>query len=974
MDAFVNWFQQAFSEPFLQLVNMAVTASYVALAVLLARVLLRRAPKRFSYALWGAVGFRLVLPVSFSLPVSFLGLFAPRMSAGGGGTLAQPEYVPIDYAGGGYSQAAGYSPILLAPDVGYQPPPIPPGNSADPMEILVLLCALVWAAGLLVLLGYGVVSYTLLLRRIRTATRLDSARCEAARVRLGLRRAVRVLESDRAATPFVCGFARPRIIVPVGLTDRELDAILTHEMVHIQRLDYLVKPAAFLLLAVYWFNPLLWLCFVLFSKDLEMSCDERALRALGETEKAGYSASLLALAAPRRLLRGSPLAFGETGVKSRIKNALSYKKPALWVIIGAAVLVAALVVFLTANPAAPQGGTAPVSGVKGTEALEEYDFSRVWADSKYYDLTPEQADRLRERFHTNEWRKVSEGGAAAKYASISYSFVFSTAKSGMPDDTIRLECIEGDRARFTLSRAGMEESVWTARGGIFDEVEAYLLETLPHPLAGLKFTSYRVEFPAVDAQADGTMASAASAELIRALCPVFWEDTPSRDDAELAGFINAGPRGFENWGPLVLQTSSGEQLMLRPGGSRGYAQLLEANGEHAYSVSNQRYAAALALLREQINREQGGSDPLKGITIEQFWSWDITGESAALPIDMAQAEQLKNAMRTEEWVCLPGLADPEWGSGCVLAPADRFPRLTMTGNCVFLRTEADGSQTAWCAPSETYTRVSDTLLAIQGSGPIGGVVFTKASWNGTEYDLIPERAGNILGAPPESAYWEEIPGGYRGSFDPSAAKDKIELTSSAEGPLFTVYPWVEGKTLVRVIPEPLRAQWNGVDYWAAESVGSNLMRAFQSIRYGDREAALLVETIPEMTRLSAGYVQRVELSEPNAVLQKIEEPSYVRRLVEALRAYPRGEQAEPPADEYAAPNYELNVILKDGTVLFYDDYGDRVRVRFSSPEGYSLYDTFYYQADQARGGELLGLAREGALAPVPNPSTEDADS
>lgn len=167
-----------------------------------------------------------------------------------------------------------------------------------------------------------------------------------------------IFETDKIVTPFICGFIKPKIYIPIGVLQNELSYILAHERVHIKRLDYLVKPFAFLMLLIHWFNPLMWLSFFLMSKDMEMSCDESVINSIGDEIKANYSHSLLALATGKHhLLSGSPLAFGESNVKARIKNVLSYKKPAFWVVAVALVATAALVVLFTANPKNEQMAT-----------------------------------------------------------------------------------------------------------------------------------------------------------------------------------------------------------------------------------------------------------------------------------------------------------------------------------------------------------------------------------------------------------------------------------------------------------------------------------------------------------------------------------------------------------------------------------------------------------------------------------------
>jgi len=315
---------------FTSVLNMSITASFVALAVIAARLLLKRAPRVFSYALWLAVLVRLICPFSINSAFSFLSFLKPNVHPGTG-TL---EYIPqniglmqnpvINIGTGGINDALNSSL-----------PPATPLASANPMQIIMDSAGIVWAAGIAVLLIYTVISYLKLIYSMKTATLVRD----------------NIFETDRITSPFVCGFIKPKILIPTGLSEDELPYILAHERVHIRRLDYLVKPLAFLALIVHWFNPLMWISFALMSKDMEMSCDESVLKQLGNDVRCGYSNSLLSLSIRRSgFILGSPLAFGESDIKSRIQNILNYRKPALWGVALGVVVTAALVWSFTANP------------------------------------------------------------------------------------------------------------------------------------------------------------------------------------------------------------------------------------------------------------------------------------------------------------------------------------------------------------------------------------------------------------------------------------------------------------------------------------------------------------------------------------------------------------------------------------------------------------------------------------------------
>jgi beta-lactamase regulating signal transducer with metallopeptidase domain len=319
---------------FTSVLNMSITASYVAIAVIIIRLFLKKVPKVFSYVLWLPVLIRLVFLFTFNSNFSFFSFLKTSTQTSSGAL----EYVPNNI---GFMQ----NPTV---DVGINGinntvntilPTATPYASVNPMQIIIGLASIIWVVGILILLGYSIISYLMVKSNVKTATLVKD----------------NIFETAMITTPFVCGFIRPRIFVPVGISQNELSYILEHEQVHINRLDYLIKPFAFLVLIIHWFNPLMWISFALMSKDMEMSCDESVLKKMGNDIRGNYANSLLSLSVKRStLLTGSPLAFSESKIKSRIKNILSYKKPALGVIAVIIVIVAALILVFTANPKTEQ--------------------------------------------------------------------------------------------------------------------------------------------------------------------------------------------------------------------------------------------------------------------------------------------------------------------------------------------------------------------------------------------------------------------------------------------------------------------------------------------------------------------------------------------------------------------------------------------------------------------------------------------
>ncbi len=313
------------SEFFLKVVNMSISAGWIVLAVLVLRLLLKRAPKWISVLLWGIVAIRLICPFSLESVLSLIPsaetvspeiMLDPTPSINSGVPVINSVVNPIIYS-------------AFEPD---------PATSANPLQLWIPTFAVLWIAGIAGMLLYAVISYARLRRKIGTAVLL----CE------------NIYQSENVPSPFVLGIIRPRIYLPFGIDGQKAVCVIAHEKAHIKRCDHLWKPLGFTLLALHWFNPLMWLGYVLLCRDIELACDEKVIKSLGTDEKADYSEALLACSVSRRLVTACPLAFGEVGVKSRIRSVLNYKKPTFWVIVLAiAVSIAAAVCFLTSPKKKP---------------------------------------------------------------------------------------------------------------------------------------------------------------------------------------------------------------------------------------------------------------------------------------------------------------------------------------------------------------------------------------------------------------------------------------------------------------------------------------------------------------------------------------------------------------------------------------------------------------------------------------------
>ena len=307
---------------FLKLLNLSISASWLVLVVLALRLVLKRAPKWVNVLLWGMVALRLMLPFSIESALSLI----PSAE-----TLS-PEVVRFDPAP---TITSGVTIIDNAVNPSLSESfAAAPLASVNPLYVWTYLAGWVWLIGLAAMLLYALVSYLRLRRRVSASIRLWE----------------NIYVCDEVPSPFILGIVRPRIYLPSALDEAQRGSVLSHERAHLARRDHWWKPLGFALLAVYWFNPLLWLAYTLLCRDIELACDERVLRGMDAGQVKAYSSALLACSVPRRMLAACPLAFGEVGVGARVKNALRYKKPAFWVVAASvAVCVVVAVCFLT-NP------------------------------------------------------------------------------------------------------------------------------------------------------------------------------------------------------------------------------------------------------------------------------------------------------------------------------------------------------------------------------------------------------------------------------------------------------------------------------------------------------------------------------------------------------------------------------------------------------------------------------------------------
>ena len=320
---------------FISILNMSFSAAIAALVIIVARFLLKKSPKILSYALWGVVLFHLVCPFTFE---SVIGLLPPGS-----------EPIPQDIV---YTQTPKIQSGVTIIDNPVNAalttvlPAAAPTNNESPIANILGVASTIWLCGVIALLMYALISYFRLRRNVFDATLLED----------------NIYETDRISTAFVLGFISPKIYVPLNIDVTQLSLIQQHENAHIRRRDYLVKPIAFVALALHWFNPIVWISFFLMTKDMEMACDESVLKRSGSDIRQHYSTALLQLASKRSGIV-SPLAFGENDVKPRVKNILNFRKPSGWIVVLSIVLVVALSIgLLVKQPATAVDQTGYIAG------------------------------------------------------------------------------------------------------------------------------------------------------------------------------------------------------------------------------------------------------------------------------------------------------------------------------------------------------------------------------------------------------------------------------------------------------------------------------------------------------------------------------------------------------------------------------------------------------------------------------------
>lgn len=319
---------------FLKLLNLSINASILIAAVLIFRLIFKKAPKWINCLLWALVGIRLILPFSLESSISL---------------IPKKEVIPSNIIYELNPKINTSSTVVneyinnsLATNM---------GDSVTKTAVIMYISGFIWLIGLVLMLSYSVISYLVLRHKLNTSTLYVDG----------------VKQSDRIASPFVLGIFKPMIYIPYTLNSQDLEFVIAHEKAHIKRKDYLWKPLGFLILSIYWFNPIIWISYIFLCRDIESACDEKVISELDSDARKNYSFALLNCSIKQRAITACPVAFGETGVKSRIKGIMNYKKPAFWVIVIAIVSCIVVGICFITNPKSENNTSNTASDVTITE-------------------------------------------------------------------------------------------------------------------------------------------------------------------------------------------------------------------------------------------------------------------------------------------------------------------------------------------------------------------------------------------------------------------------------------------------------------------------------------------------------------------------------------------------------------------------------------------------------------------------------
>lgn len=342
---------------FTKVLNMSITASIAAVLITFFRWIFgRRLPRIFSYTLWAIVFLRLFIPFSIPSMFSVFNLIpTPQTSMTQSQHYYETKGIILYSMNDGNTSVEITAADALSNNINSSLPLPVPEASAEPLQVLTFALSWIWLVGMAGLLLFSLFAYFHTRNKLKTAVlyKCGSLISQCSQ-KIKLKRKIKIFTSDWVQTPIVCGLIQPRIILPVvferDLSESEIALIITHELVHIKRFDYLIKPLSVLALCIHWFNPIIWMSFILSQKDMEMSCDEKVISVFGHDIRSEYATSLIRLAVKQnRILNCGLLAFGESNIKSRIKGIMNFKKPGFWLGAVAIAFIIALGTMLLTN-------------------------------------------------------------------------------------------------------------------------------------------------------------------------------------------------------------------------------------------------------------------------------------------------------------------------------------------------------------------------------------------------------------------------------------------------------------------------------------------------------------------------------------------------------------------------------------------------------------------------------------------------
>lgn len=405
---------------FLTFFNLSINAGWLVLAIILLRFILKKAPKWVYCVLWSIVGIRLVLPFSLESIFSLLPskqfiapyeLYEMSPTVDSGFDTVNEIINPV------FSQVLASSPE----------------NSVNPLQVITIIASYIWIIGIVAMCMYTLFTYISLKRRVATATMLSD----------------NVLQSENVSSPFILGILKPRIYLPYAIEEKDAEYVIAHEKAHLRRKDHLIKPFAFLLLSVYWFNPLMWLAYVLLCRDIELACDEKVVKDYRKEECKEYSYALLNCSINRKNIAACPLAFGEVGVKDRVRNVLNYKKPAFWIIlVGILVCIVTAVCFLTVP--------------KGVTLAEGYLYEPMSVKTDRLEITtPENTYVFTDASQIEDLRELINGITVDKNKT---EEIEHPSKS-LPEPSYVIKALLGDVQTFELCVSSDFKNIWKSEDG-----------------------------------------------------------------------------------------------------------------------------------------------------------------------------------------------------------------------------------------------------------------------------------------------------------------------------------------------------------------------------------------------------------------------------------------------------------------------------------------------------------------------------